>query len=174
MDIPLNRHENSGCSAAWQRIWFGTRGSEVRILSPRFRICRSLSAAEPPPNPRYAEGIEQKILKKIIFVYQYPLTSKHKKWSFWGAFGLVWDPRKWRVHRDPRKCRRGQNPGEPKCQAVSEIVGFSAVSPKIRRVIKAVQTECALFTPRGSNPAKGMNFRWAPYRPEQKSTRQLR
>ena len=81
--------------------------------------------------PRVASGLVlNKIVKKIIFVYQYMLTSKLEKWSFWGVFGHVWDPRKWRVQRDPRRCRRGQNLGEPKCQAVSEIGDFFWYKPQ--------------------------------------------
>ena len=35
MNIP-KRHERTGCGSVWWSTWFGTRGSQVRILSPRF------------------------------------------------------------------------------------------------------------------------------------------
>src|ERR1700685_2577078 len=32
---PSGAHSQSGSGSAWESTWFGTRGSEVKILSPR-------------------------------------------------------------------------------------------------------------------------------------------
>ena len=40
----------SGLSSAWQSIWFGTRGSQVRILQSRPLKSRCSSMAEPQPS----------------------------------------------------------------------------------------------------------------------------
>lgn len=90
----------------------------VRIISSRLRIgmtqtCRSISTT-----PVGRKDYLYLVVKKIIFVYQYLLTCKQEKCSFWGVFGHVWDPRNSRVQMDPPTDVRIHKLGEIKSQAI--------------------------------------------------------